>query len=110
MIYQLRIYEIFDRNKGAFHERFRDHAARIMKKYGFDITSMWEGSTEGKIEFVYVLRWRDEATMKAAWDRFMADPEWAEIKSKTLAESGEMVGKIEDRLLKPLDYSPAQWT
>ena len=30
MIQQLRIYEIFEKNKAAFHARFRDHAARIM--------------------------------------------------------------------------------
>jgi hypothetical protein len=32
MIHQLRIYEIFENNKDAFHARFRDHAARIMKR------------------------------------------------------------------------------
>jgi hypothetical protein len=31
MIQQLRIYEIFENNKAAFHARFRDHAARIMR-------------------------------------------------------------------------------
>jgi hypothetical protein len=35
MIQQLRIYEIFENNKAAFHARFRDHAARIMQRYGF---------------------------------------------------------------------------
>ncbi|MFK4382089.1 hypothetical protein ACVWYQ_001784 [Bradyrhizobium sp. USDA 3397] len=30
MIQQLRIYEIFEKNKAAFHARFCDHAARIM--------------------------------------------------------------------------------
>ena len=34
-IFQLRIYEIFESNKKEFHERFRDHAMRIMKKYNF---------------------------------------------------------------------------
>jgi len=42
MIHQLRIYEIFDRNKEAFHDRFRDHALRIMRSYGFYILGMWE--------------------------------------------------------------------
>ena len=28
VIHQLRIYEIFDNNKKAFHDRFRDHAMR----------------------------------------------------------------------------------
>ena len=46
MIYQLRIYEIFEHNKAAFHDRFRDHAARIMKSYGFDIIAMWESKNE----------------------------------------------------------------
>src|SRR5439155_18965891 len=34
MIHQLRVYEIFDQNKQAFHDRFRDHAWRIMRSYG----------------------------------------------------------------------------
>ena len=42
MIHQLRIYEIFDANKAAFHARFRDHAGRIMRKYDFRILAMWE--------------------------------------------------------------------
>lgn len=29
MIRQLRIYEIFEHNKAAFHARLRDHAAHI---------------------------------------------------------------------------------
>jgi hypothetical protein len=39
-IHQLRIYEIFEGNKQAFHDRFRDHAARIMAKYDFQIVAM----------------------------------------------------------------------
>jgi hypothetical protein len=36
MIHQLRIYEIFEANKDAFHARFRDHAARIIDAPGRD--------------------------------------------------------------------------
>jgi len=43
MIHQLRIYEIFENNKQAFHDRFRDHASRIMKSYGFDILGVVGG-------------------------------------------------------------------
>ncbi len=39
VIHQLRIYEIFDANKKAFHDRFRDHAMRIMAKYDFKIVA-----------------------------------------------------------------------
>lgn len=99
MIHQLRIYEIFEHNKAAFHMRFREHAARIMRKYGFNILSMWETKTDKRTEFVYLLAWRDEQTMCAAWSKFMADEEWKEIKRLTSAQHGDMVGEIEDRVL-----------
>lgn len=66
MINQLRIYEIFDENKAAFHDRFRDHAARIMRRYDFRIVAMWEAKGDGKTEFVYLLEWPDEAAKDAA--------------------------------------------
>ena len=109
MIHQLRIYEIFDSNKTAFHARFRDHAARIMRsRYGFRIVAMWETKFADRTEFVYLLEWPDEAAMTAAWVAFMADAEWAEIKRVTSAEHGVMVGKIEDRVLQTVDYSPSK--
>ena len=57
---------------------------------------------------VYLLEWPDEATKTRQWAAFMADAEWSEIKRVTSAEHGVMVGEIEDRVLAPLDYSPAQ--
>ena len=106
-IHQLRIYEIFEGNKQAFHDRFRDHAARIMAKYDFRIVAMWESKQGSRTEFVYLLEWPDQATMKDRWARFMADAEWAEIKKKTAAEHGALVGDIQDRVLQMTDYSPA---
>jgi heme-degrading monooxygenase HmoA len=108
MIHQLRIYEIFEHNKAAFHARFRDHSSRIMKTYGFDILAMWESQTEARTEFVYILKWPDEPTMRAAWANFRADEDWKEIKRVTSAEHGDLVGEIEDRLLVPTSYSPSR--
>jgi len=105
-IHQLRIYRIYDQTRIAFHERFRDHAARLMAGHGFDIVAMWESRSEDGPEFVYLLRWPDEATMQASWARFMADPEWAAIKRATAAGHGRFVGEIEDRTLRLVDYSP----
>src|SRR5262245_8002785 len=106
MIHQLRIYEIFEHNKAAFHARFRDHAARIMRRHGFEVVGMWEARTDRRTEFLYVLAWPDEPTKRAAWARFMADEEWKEIKRVTSAQHGDLVGAQEDRLLVPTDYSP----
>ena len=105
MINQLRVYEIFENNKAAFHDRFRDHAARIMRRYGFCIVAMWEARGDGRTEFVYLLEWPDEAAMRAAWAAFMADEEWAEIKRVTAAEHGSLVGGIQDRVLEATTYS-----
>ena len=106
MIHQLRIYEIFDGNKAAFHDRFREHAMRIMRKYGFEFVATWESKTERRTEFVYLLRWRDVATKEAAWSEFKADQEWKDIKRVTAAEHGDLVGEMEDRVLTPTADSP----
>ena len=106
VVHQLRIYEIFDHNKQAFHDRFRDHAMRIMAKYDFNIVAMWEAKNGARTEFVYLLEWPDEATMKDRWAKFMADQEWSAIKKETAAKYGQLVGEIQDRTLKLTDYSP----
>ena len=105
-VHQLRIYEIFDHNKQAFHDRFRDHAMRIMKKYDFNIVAMWEAKNGTRTEFVYLLEWSDEATMKDRWAKFMADQEWSAIKKETAAKHGDLVGEIQDRTLNLTPYSP----
>jgi heme-degrading monooxygenase HmoA len=106
MIHQLRIYEIFEDNRAAFHARFRDHAARIMRRHGFRIVAMWEARQASRIEFIYLLEWPDERAKEAAWVAFMADAEWAEIKRVTAAQHGKLVGAIEGRTLALTDYSP----
>ncbi|WP_337966471.1 NIPSNAP family protein [uncultured Flavobacterium sp.] len=105
-VYQLRIYEIFEKNKDLFHERFRDHAMRIMKKYNFKIMSIYESKSDKKTEFVYFLEWPDQNTMKKAWDAFKADKEWIEIKKQYTEKYGDVIGNIEDRVLTKVDYSP----
>jgi NIPSNAP len=106
-IHQLRIYEIFEGNKQAFHDRFRDHAARIMAKYDFRIVAMWEAKAAERTEFLYLLEWPDRQTMDARWAKFMADEEWSDIKKQTAAVHGRLVGNIESRVMQPTDYSPA---
>ena len=103
---QLRIYEIPRTNEGVFHDRFRDHALRIMARHGFAVRSIWRSEHEGKVEFVYLLDWPDARAMKAAWAAFMADPEWAAIKKETGARHGRFVDAISDRTLEPVPWSP----
>ena len=106
VIHQLRIYEIFDANKKAFHDRFRDHAMRIMAKYDFKIVATWESKKDNRTEFVYLLEWPDEETMTDRWEKFLRDPEWIKIKKETGEINGPLVGEIQARTLYLTDYSP----
>ena len=108
VIHQLRIYEIFDSNKQAFHDRFRDHAMRIMAKYDFKIVATWESKKDNRTEFVYLLKWPDKETMADRWKKFLQDQEWIKIKRETGELNGPLVGEIQDRTLHPTDYSPHQ--
>ena len=108
VIHQLRIYRLFDDTRQAFHERFRDHAQRIMGRYDFHIVAMWKSRTEEGPQFVYLLEWPDEQTMKDRWAAFMEDQEWSDIKAETARIHGQFVGGIEDRTLILTDYSPGR--
>jgi len=108
VIHQLRIYEIYDSNKQAFHDRFRDHAMRIMAKYDFKIVATWESKKDNRTEFVYLLEWPDEETMNDRWEKFLRDPEWIKIKKETGEINGPLVGEIQARTLYLTDYSPSK--
>ncbi|MFC6633184.1 NIPSNAP family protein [Microbulbifer taiwanensis] len=106
VVHQLRIYELYKDNTGVFHDRFHKHAMRIMERYDFNIVSTWESEQEDRVEFVYLLTWPNEQTMKAQWEKFMADQEWKDIKKITGSKHGRFVNGIEDRKLILTDFSP----
>jgi hypothetical protein len=108
VIHQLRIYEIYDSNKKAFHDRFRDHAMRIMAKYDFKIVATWESKKDNRTEFVYLLEWPDRETMADRWEKFLRDQEWIKIKKETGEMYGPLVGEVQDRTLNLTEYSPGK--
>ena len=105
-VYQLRIYEVSADKRDVFHSIFKNHALRIMKRYGFDAVALWESSSVVNFEFIYILKWPDTATMEYQWKRFLADEEWIAIKKKTVSETREPVLKVTSRLLNEIEYSP----
>jgi heme-degrading monooxygenase HmoA len=105
-VYQLRIYEVSPDKKAIFHNRFKNHALPIMKRYGFEVVALWESSTVANFEFIYLLKWPDAASMERQWELFLADEEWIAIKKKTVSETGEPVLKATGRLLNDVEYFP----
>ncbi len=106
-IYQLRIYEVSPDKKAAFHNRFKNHALRIMKKYNFNPVALWESSSVVNFEFIYILKWPDIETMERQWKLFLADEEWINIKRTMDQEIGEPVLRVTSRVLEHIEYSPA---
>lgn len=106
-IHELRIYEIDPTKRAAFHSRFRDHASRIMEAHDFRILAMWESEAEGRLEFLYLLEWPDEAALHHRWSAFMADESWQRIKSEVRdAVGGEPVIASASKVLTLVDYPP----
>ena len=105
-IYQLRIYEVSPDKREIFHARFKDHALRIMARYGFEVIALWESTSVVNFEFVYLLRWTDAATMDRQWKAFLADEEWIEIKRQIVQRTGEPVVRVTSRVLDDVGYSP----
>jgi NIPSNAP len=66
-----------------------------------------EARQGGRTEFVYLLEWPDEATMREAWSKSLADEEWIRIKAETAKMHGQLVGDVADRTLRMVDYSPS---
>jgi hypothetical protein len=106
-LHQLRIYEVNRANREPFHQRFQDHALRIMKKYGFQVIDMWESESAEKLQFIYLLAWPDSGTMEERWKAFLTDGEWIDIKKRTGAEHGELVKSTAGQPLSRVSYSPA---
>ena len=105
-VYQLRIYEVSPDKREIFHNRFKNHALRIMKRYGFEIIALWESTSVVNFEFVYLLHWQDVPTLDRQWKAFLADEEWIEIKKQTVKETGEPVVRVISRVLNEVEYSP----
>nr|WP_320160386.1 NIPSNAP family protein [uncultured Methanoregula sp.] len=106
-IYQLRIYEVSPEKRDIFHNRFKNHALMIMNRYGFNVIALWESTSVVNFEFIYLLKWPDEATMERQWKLFLEDEEWIAIKKQTVNETGEPVLRVTGRVLNDVSYSPA---
>jgi heme-degrading monooxygenase HmoA len=105
-VYQLRIYKLHPGNEQHFHDRFSRQCMPIMRRYGFDIVFTSQSGEPGHKEFVYLLRWRDRETQASTWKKFLADPEWINIKKTTTAQWGDLVDDVQDRSLDMLPYTP----
>jgi len=106
MIYELRIYRAAPGKLPALLSRFRDHTLALFEKHGMQNVGYWLNAVGGRSdELWYVLAFEDMGHQERAWAAFQADPTWQKVKAES-ERDGPLLDHIENRLLRPTDFSP----
>lgn len=105
MIYEQRSYFVHPGKMGALQRRFRDHTCRLFEKHGITNIGYWTNAIGGRSdELVYIVAFQDMAQRDAAWAAFASDPEWRQAAGES-EKDGPLVHHIENRILRPTDFS-----
>lgn len=109
MIYELRTYWAAPDKLEKLHDRFRFLTMDIFKRLNMEVVGFWvpAAPTPETGDLVYILRFADEAAMKAAWDAFRADPAWIEGRAAS-EKDGKLAAKVTSVILRSTDYAPVQ--
>jgi hypothetical protein len=108
MIYELRIYTALPGRMPDLLTRFRDHACRLFEKHGMTNVGFWTTAIGGRNDQLwYILGYEDVGARMKAWDAFREDPEWLNAFDES-EQDGPLVQYIENRMLKPTEFSPLQ--
>jgi hypothetical protein len=108
MIHELRIYTAHPGKLGALNARFRDHTCKLFEKHGITNVGYWTNAIGGRSdELWYIIGFEDLGQRDKAWAAFGADPEWQKVRAESEAD-GPLVHHIENRILRPTDFSPAR--
>ena len=104
MIYELREYVAVPGAVGALHARFADHTFGLFARHGLDVIGYWADRDDAD-RIVYLLSFTDAAAQRAAWEAFLADPEWQRVKADSEAD-GKIVAEMHSRTLDRTPYWP----
>jgi hypothetical protein len=108
MIYELREYLAADGRSEALHRRFADHTLGLFERHGLEVAGFWaDTADDGKL--VYLLRFPDEETRRAAWSAFQSDVDWQRVKADSEAD-GPIVTEMRSTLLTNPPYWPYDTT
>jgi hypothetical protein len=105
-VFELRIYHTLPGRLDALNKRFRDHTCKLFEKHGITNVGYWTNSIGGRSdELVYILGFESLAQRDSAWVAFGTDPEWRAAAAES-EKDGPLVHHIENRILRPTDFSP----
>lgn len=106
-ILNLRIYESHNERAAQKKiEMFNKGELGIFQRVG--LTPVFFAETiagSAMPNLTYLLVFPDDPALKAAWSKFIGDPEWTKLKSIPEYADREIVSRITNRLLTPAPYS-----
>lgn len=105
MLYELRIYECVPGRLAALHQRFRTATTKMFDKHGIQVVGYWEDVIGESNRLIWIIRWQSLSERDQKWNAFATDPEWLAARTKS-EESGPIVARIKNTLMRPTDYSP----
>jgi hypothetical protein len=107
--YEMRTYTANAGKMEALHQRFRDHANRLLAKHGMEVVGHWtvESGEGAGTTMVFILAYPSKEAREKAWEAFKADPEWQKVKADS-EKDGALVGKVVQTFMVPTDYSRLQ--
>jgi heme-degrading monooxygenase HmoA len=82
--------------------RFVDHTFALLRDHGMEVLTFGR-DTDDPDHFHYVVAWRDEAEMEAAWAAFADDERWRRALEQTEA-NGPIVAEIRRRFLRAVPH------
>jgi NIPSNAP len=107
MVFELRIYHVYEGKLDDLLRRFRDHTDSLFTRHGMKSIAYWtptDAPLKG-ITLVYILAHPSREAATANWKAFQADPEWQSVRDKSEA-NGKLVEKIDSTFLALTDFSP----
>ena len=105
-IFELRTYHTNPGMLEHLHARFRNHTNYLFVKHGMTLIGYWTPADQ-EDTLVYLLAFPSRKARDKAFDAFRDDPEWKRVYKESHEKAGgKIVKKVENRFLKPTDYSP----
>lgn len=107
MVYELRIYHVYEGKLDDLLRRFRDHTTKLFERHGIRNVAYWtptDDPLKGKT-LVYILAHPSREAATANWQTFRDDPEWISVRDKSEA-NGKLVEKIDSTFMTMTEFSP----
>ena len=101
MTFELRTYTATAGRLDDVVARFRDHTVALLARHGMESLGYWT-ATDRPDTLIYLLRHSGDP--EASWQAFRSDPEWIDVKAKSIA-NGEIVDHIDSLFMTPTDFS-----